>query len=183
VADEDVVMLLQAQHARIEQLFREVLQSERESRQQRFDELVRLLAMHETAEEEVVHPRGRAIPDVADPVIDARLAEERAAKQQLADLVELGTDHPEFTTRLLALRDAVLMHAKREERYEFPYLQQSLDAKSRGRLARAVLAAERLAPTRPHPGIESATGNLLAGPALAVADRVRDEIRKAMADR
>jgi hypothetical protein len=37
-----------------------------------------------------------------------------------------------------------------------------------------------MAPTHPHPGVETATQNLLAGPIAAVADRTRDVVRKAM---
>lgn len=72
------------------------------------------------------------------------------------------------------------MHAKREERYEFPYLTWELDERSRQRLAEAVRAAERLAPTRPHPGTESALVSMLAGPPLAVLDRARDAVREIM---
>ncbi|MEV7141950.1 hemerythrin domain-containing protein, partial [Streptomyces tauricus] len=46
-------------------------------------------------------------------------------------------------------------------------------------LAKAVKAAEAMAPTRPHPGVESATANLAAGPVAALIDRTRDAIRKA----
>jgi hemerythrin superfamily protein len=176
----DVLDLLRAQHARIEELFGEVMHASGPARQERFDDLVRLLAVHETAEEEVVHPRGRGSGGVGDPVIDARLAEEQDAKRQLAQLTDLGTDHPGFLDQLLALRTAVLMHAKREERYEFPYLERNLDPQERERMGTALLTAERFAPTRPHPGVESAVGNVLAGPPLAVVDRVRDAIRDAM---
>ncbi|MER7006426.1 hypothetical protein ABT297_25775 [Dactylosporangium sp. NPDC000555] len=40
-------------------------------------------------------------------------------------------------------------------------------------------AAEAVAPTRPHPGMQSAKGNIAAGPVLAVVDRVRDAVRRA----
>lgn len=176
----DVLDLLRAQHARIEELFREVLHTEGDVRQERFEDLVRLLAVHETAEEEVVHPRGRGSGGVGDAVIDARLAEEQDAKQQLASLSDMGADHEDFGQLLLTLRNEVLMHAKREERYEFPYLERNLAPAERERLGTALLTAERFAPTRPHPGVESAAGNLVAGPPLAVADRVRDAIREAM---
>jgi hypothetical protein len=46
-------------------------------------------------------------------------------------------------------------------------------------MAAAVRAAEAIAPTHPHPGTESATKNMLAGPLLAMSDRVRDLIRTA----
>ncbi|MEQ4299909.1 hypothetical protein ABNF97_00730 [Plantactinospora sp. B6F1] len=44
-------------------------------------------------------------------------------------------------------------------------------------LAAAVRAAEAVAPTRPHPGVESATANLLLGPPVAVVAAVRNAIR------
>ena len=176
----DVLELLLAQHARIEELFGRVLHDTGEARRDRFEELARLLAVHETAEEEVVHPRGRGAGGVEDAVIDARLAEEQDAKRLLAELVDLGVDHPEFERRLMDLRDMVLTHAKREERYEFPRMARHLSPQERERLGTLLLTAERFAPTRPHPGVETATANLLAGPLLAVSDRVRDAIRDAM---
>lgn len=176
----DVLELLLAQHARIEELFGQVLHAGGGPRQERFEELVRLLAVHETAEEEVVHPRGRGDGGVEDAVIDARLAEEQDAKRLLAHLVDQGTGHPEFERQLVQLRDLVLMHAKREERYEFPRMAQHLSPRERDRLGTLLLTAERFAPTRPHPGVESATANLLAGPLFAVTDRVRDALRNAM---
>jgi len=47
-------------------------------------------------------------------------------------------------------------------------------------MAAAIKAAEAIAPTHPHPGVETATRNLLVGPIAAVADRTRDIIRKAV---
>ena len=179
-ADVDVVELLLSQHARIEELFREVLAAAGDQRRDHFEALVRLLAVHETAEEEIVHPLARSSIDGGPDVIDARLAEEREAKELLGSLSEAGTEAPDFEDRLLLLRDAVQMHAKREERYEFPHLRHGLDAATARRLADAVRAAEAFAPTRPHPGVESAAANLMAGPALAIADRVRDAVRAAM---
>jgi hypothetical protein len=178
--DYDVVDLLLTQHERIQELFREVLATEGEDRQERFEELVRLLAVHETAEEEVVHPVARRSIDAGEQVVDARLGEERDAKELLAALYERGVGAPDFTERLLALRNEVLMHAKREERYEFYHLRHKVDPATRRRLAGAVRAAEAFAPTRPHPGVESATANVAMGPALAVVDRVRDAVRSAM---
>jgi hypothetical protein len=47
-------------------------------------------------------------------------------------------------------------------------------------MASTVRVAEKIAPTRPHPGVESATKNLLLGPPAAIVDRVRDAIRGAL---
>jgi hypothetical protein len=136
--------------------------------------------VHETAEEEIIHPLARTLPGAGgDDMVDDRLAEERVAKQTLVTLVEGGVDADGFDTGLLLLRQAVLTHARHEERYEFPHLRQHVPPERLRRLAAALLAAEAFAPTRPHPGTESATANVVAGPALAIIDRVRDAVRRA----
>jgi hemerythrin superfamily protein len=174
----DVVDLLLAQHARIEELFVLVAGGTGEARKDAFDDLVRLLAVHETAEEEVIHPLGRQLPG-GDGLIEDRLAEERQAKELLKTLVETGVGGDGFDEAVQLLRDAVLEHARYEERYEFTRLRQHLPAERLRSLAAAVSAAEAFAPTRPHPGAESAMANLVAGPPLAVVDRVRDAVRRA----
>ena len=48
-------------------------------------------------------------------------------------------------------------------------------------MAKAVLAAEAIAPTRPHPGVESAKANFAVGPFASMLDRARDLIKQAIA--
>lgn len=151
-AAQDAIDLLLAQHARIEELFGQVLGADGAHRRERFAELVALLTMHEAAEEAVVHPLARTQIDAGPEVVDDRLEEERVAKQLLAELDAEGTDAPGFTRRLVSLRDAVLRHAKSEERYEFRQLRHTTDAETRQRLADAVRAVESsAAPTPPPP--------------------------------
>ncbi|WP_406083807.1 hemerythrin domain-containing protein [Micromonospora zamorensis] len=177
--EEDVVDLLLAQHAQIEQLFLLVIGSTGDTRRDAFDDLVKLLAAHETAEEEVVHPLARTLPGGGgDAMVDDRLDEERQAKETLQTLIKGGVDADGFDTGIVLLRDAVLTHARYEERYEFPQLRQHVPVDRLRSLAAAVRAAEASAPTRPHPSAQSAKGNLAAGPVLAVIDRVRDAVRK-----
>ncbi|MEU1959858.1 hypothetical protein [Nocardia sp. NPDC019304] len=45
-------------------------------------------------------------------------------------------------------------------------------------MRRTVELAETMAPTRPHPGVESATANVLVGPFAAMMDRAKDMISK-----
>jgi hypothetical protein len=47
-------------------------------------------------------------------------------------------------------------------------------------LGKAVRAAELIAPTRPHPGVESPVANFLLGPPTAVVDKVRDVVRNTL---
>jgi hypothetical protein len=176
----DVIDLLLAQHARIEELFTLTAGSTGAAKRDAFDDLVHLLAVHETAEEEVLHPLARTLPSAGgDAMVDDRLAEERQAKEMLGALIDGGVDAGGFDEALLLLRDAVLMHARHEERYEFPHLRQHVPADRLAGLAGAVRAAEAVAPTRPHPGAESATANVALGAPLAVIDRVRDAVRRA----
>ncbi|SNR52552.1 hemerythrin domain-containing protein [Actinomadura mexicana] len=175
---EDVVDLLRAQHGRIRDLFDEVMKSEGAAREDAFRQLVKLLAIHETAEEEIVHPVARRLPG-GDGIVDDRLAEEREAKELLAELDGMDTGDPRFLKSLDKLRVDVLTHARAEERYEFDRLKDEFSPAQLKGFAAAVRAAEATAPTHPHPGVESATKNMLAGPLAAVSDRVRDMIRDA----
>ncbi|MFI9722027.1 hemerythrin domain-containing protein [Streptomyces sp. NPDC052396] len=176
----DVVELLTRQHREIRARLDEVLAHTGTERRHAFERLVRLLAVHETAEEEVVHPYARRSVAGGEPVVADRLKEEQAAKRGLTRLEGLDPDDPAFVERFTALREAVLEHAEAEERQEFTRLRQAGDPDRLELLAKAVRAAEAVAPTRPHPGTESAAGNLVLGPANAVADRARDAVRAAL---
>jgi hypothetical protein len=178
--DDDVVALLMRQHGDIRNLFDEVEAAEGDDRQEAFRRLVRLLAVHETAEEEIVHPFVRRNVEGGDEVVAARLEEERSAKETLSTLDELDTGDPKFLPQLLALRADVQEHARAEERYEFIHIRRSSDAATLASLAKGVKAAEAMAPTRPHPGVESAAANVTLGPVAALMDRTRDAVRKAM---
>jgi hypothetical protein len=179
---DDVVELLIHQHGEIHDLFAEVRTSEGDARQQAFDRLVRLLAVHETAEEMIVHPLARTVLPGGADVVDDRLAEEQPAKEMLSRLETLGPGDPGFLPLLEELRLAVLAHGRAEERYEFVKLREEIDAEALTQLATAVKAAEAIAPTHPHPRINTATENLLAGPVAAVVDRVRDAVRRNTSD-
>jgi hemerythrin superfamily protein len=180
-AETDVVDLLLSQHEQIRKLFSQVQDLTGNDRRNAFRRLVRLLAVHETAEEEIVHPLVRKAAADGERVIEDRLWEERGAKEILAALEGMDTDDPAFLTGLRDLREAVLRHARAEEEHEFPLVREEFGEAERRAMATAVRAAEATAPTHPHPGIESAKRNLLAGPATAVFDRTRDLVSGALA--
>ncbi|ONI75226.1 hemerythrin [Actinosynnema sp. ALI-1.44] len=177
--DENVIALLERQHVEIRTLFEVVESATGDKRRDAFHDLVRLLAVHETAEEEVVHPEVRNV-DGGDAVVDARVGEEHRAKRLLSTLHDLGPDAEGFDILLTELKADVLAHAEHEEREEFPLLRKLHDEDRLRSMAGAVRAAEMIAPTRPHPGVESATANLLLGPPLAIMDRARDAIRSVL---
>jgi hemerythrin superfamily protein len=178
---DDVVKFLKGQHNLIKDMFEEVFSaSDPKAREKAFVELRQLLAVHETAEEMVVHPRARNEIADGDEIVDARLHEEHEAKRQLSKLEDMDIDSKDFLDELTKFRDAVVDHAEHEENEEFNKLQRKLDSDDLGRMAKAVLAAEAIAPTRPHPGVESAKVNFAVGPFASMLDRARDLIGAAL---
>src|SRR5919206_252364 len=94
--DDDVVGILLRQPARIRALFGEVRGAEWARKQDAFNELRGLLAVHETAEEMIVRP---AAKDTAgEDEAHARNAEEQANKV-LAELEEMDLSSQEFDVR------------------------------------------------------------------------------------
>lgn len=169
--------LLRRQHDEVKALFEQCLAAEGETRQELFDCLRATLAVHETAEEMTVHPAGRALGPEGTEVVEARLAEERVAKQQLADLEKLTAAGEGVGVALAAFQQAVLAHAEAEEQELFPLLEAASTRDALVEMAGAIRTAEAMAPTHPHPhGPESALGNLLVGPFVAMVDKVRDKL-------
>jgi hemerythrin superfamily protein len=173
---QDVIDVLVDQHNETKRLFGQLKSAKGERKEELFEDLVRLLAVHETAEEEIVHPIARRKIDHGAKVVDSRLHEEDEAKHALAELYDIGVDGPEFDRKLSAFADLVIRHSDQEEESEFKYLRKNVPAEQLRGMAVAVKAAEAIAPTRPHPGVgQSAIANILAGPPMAVFDRIQDK--------
>jgi hemerythrin superfamily protein len=178
---DDVVRFLKDQHNLIKDMFEEVLSaSDDKAREKAFTDLRQLLAVHETAEEMVVHPRARKEISDGEAIVDARLKEEHEAKEQLSALEKMDIGSKEFLEELKKFRDDVVDHADSEENEEFNQLQRELDSDDLKRMAGAVRAAEAIAPTRPHAGVESAKLNFAVGPFASMMDRARDAISAAL---
>lgn len=175
--EPDAVEVVLGQHEHVRALFARLGVAGVQDRQETFDDLLRLLAVHETAEEEVIYPALRRIAG-GEEIAKARTDEEDAAKRALSDLERLGVDGKDFDRRLLAFRDMVLSHVESEEQEALPLLRAHLEPERLRQMATGFLTAEAMAPTHPHRHApESATGNLLTGPFLAMVDRVRDALR------
>jgi hemerythrin superfamily protein len=173
---KDVVSFLLSQHEQIKTLLGQVLESTGDKREEAFTQLRRLLAVHETAEEEIVHPKARRALDNGDDVVSERLEEENEGKQALAELEKLDVNSTEFETKFRDFKDDVVKHAEAEEHEEFNKLAEALDDSQLEKMRSAVKLAEATAPTHPHPGVESATANMLAGPFAAMMDRAKDAL-------
>ncbi len=177
---EDVVELLLARHREAEQLMDEWERSTTvpEVRADAIRQLRRRLSIHESVEEQLVHPLvRRQLPDGHRLVVEV-LAQEQEAKELLAAIEDAqpgSDDHEELVRRLF---EGVRRHAHTEETMVFPALRLHLGPRERMRLGAMVERAERLAPTHPHPHAPS-TGPGVAGiPVVGVLDRARDRVRR-----
>jgi iron-sulfur cluster repair protein YtfE (RIC family) len=179
-AAHDVVEFLIGQHMQIRDLFTEVDKSTGKARRDAFERLVKLLAVHETAEEQLIHPLVRVGVHGGGDIVGDRLSEEREAKEMLVRLEDVGPDSNQFPLLLAKLRASVLMHAHNEEAYEFRYLRREVAASELQPLVSMVRAADAVAPTHPHPGVESAAANTAAGPLMSLFDRTKDMVREVM---
>jgi hemerythrin superfamily protein len=176
-SQDDPVELLLRQHQEIRRLCQEVESNAGDARAEAFARLRRFLAMHETVEEEIIHPLARR--NIGEQVIDARLGEENRGKRVVQELEEIGPASPEFQPLFASFHKAILRHAEHEEHEEFPALGTRSNAELHA-MAVGIKAAEAAAPTHPHPGVGSAAKNLLLGLFAAVAGRIRDLACKAM---
>ncbi len=76
---------------------------------------------------------------------------------------------------------AVLDHAEREEREEFPPVRARESRSTLAGMGALLRAAEKTAPTHPHPSTAgSPIAQWMAGPWAAAIDRARDAIKAAM---
>jgi hemerythrin superfamily protein len=166
-------------HDEIKKLFAKVEASTGDAKRDAFEDLVRKLAVHETAEQEVVHPLLRNAG--GEEIVEKRLTEEKEGEKMLAELLKMGTGDPTFDRTFATLRGAVLEHADHEQEQEHPKIREKVDEERLRKLAKVFRTAELAAPTRPHPlGPTSAAGNLAVGPVVAIMDRARDAVREAM---
>ncbi len=168
----DAVDVLIAQHTDIAALFEAVGGATGADRAAAFTDLVRLIAIHETVEAQVIHPLARHTIDDGEAIIDGRLAEEADIKVALAELDALGCDDPAFDARLPGVRRVVLAHNAAEEADEFGRL--------RSAVPMDILREQVLFIRRAEVATPSATGTpepLTPDRADVIFERVRDVLR------
>lgn len=165
----DIVNRLTEQHDRIEHQFRHTLQVSADARRTAFGRLARLIAVHETIEEEIVHPLTRRC-DPDGHLADHLLAAEHQISDALADTVRADAA-AEPAAAVRALQDMMRAHIRQEEHEEFARLRRFVPADELRGLADAVRVAEEAADD----GDERSEP--LAEALPQTADRVRDALR------
>lgn len=169
----NAVDILERQHAEIKSAFRRAALPGQPGKRA-FRDLVRLLAIHEAAEEAHVHPKARNVLASGKMVTRARLGEEKQAKKLLSELWHSGHGSSGYYRKLRALRRAVLKHAASEEREEFRVLRQFASQPRLWLLGLEVRMTQAVAPTRPHTWANNQIMNKLAAPIFGPFDRTRD---------
>jgi hemerythrin superfamily protein len=171
----DVVGILLEQHARIRDLFTDVKGAAGDHKQQAFDELRALLAVHETAEEMIVRPVAK--DTAGEQEAEARNHEEEEANKVLAELEKMDVRSAEFDAQFAKFERAVIDHAEREEQEEFPAVHDGRTEDQLRSMGTRLRAAEKIAPTHPHPSAAgSPTAQWTVGPFASLVDRTRDAI-------
>lgn len=178
----DVIDLLKHQHTQIRRAFRRAALPG-PIRRRAFHDLVRLLAVHEAAEEAHVHPKVRRALPGGRALAAARRREEKEAKKLLTRLYRIGPDGRGYLGALRELRKAVLAHAGREEREEFAVLRKAAGARRRRLLGLEVRVTQAIAPTRPHRLVNNELANKLAAPVFGPIDRGLDLVGRLAARR
>lgn len=169
----DIIRILLEQHARVHELFAQIERSKGSRKQEAFDSLRALLAVHETAEEMVLRPVSRQV--AGDAVADSRNGEEDEATHLLAALEKMDATTPEFERALAQFKSRVSEHADHEENDEFPVILKKCDEQEREGMGSMLRAAEKAAPTHPHPTAAGSTAAQYAfGPFASLVDRARD---------
>jgi hemerythrin superfamily protein len=172
--NKDVVSRIRAQHDKVRRLFEEAAEPGDEAADA-FRALVRLLAVHETAEEIVVYPTLNSLGREARAAAHARKVEERRCKIELAELEGTARNSAEFANRLESLRVAVETHAAAEEGEVLPILEDRCSAGRLQAIDRLFVGAQLVAPTHAHRlAPVGAVGNLAVGPMVGMFDRFRD---------
>jgi hypothetical protein len=117
---EELVSLITGQHGRIKTLMTAVTMATDVDRFAAFERFRRYLAIHEAAEQALLHPQG-LVTFADDNVSQRRITEEQDAASMITGLEGLG-DGPDFTVQFGLLQEAVTHHAEAEEHEELPAL-------------------------------------------------------------
>ncbi|MGH4014785.1 MAG: hemerythrin domain-containing protein [Pseudonocardiaceae bacterium] len=139
--------------------------------------MVILLATHSVAEEIYLYPATRgAVPD-GDEIASHELEEHQEAEQTMTRLEALTPADADFWPAVRQLIEEVRHHLDEEEGDLFPKLRQYCSEQQLQDLGRKIEQAEKVAPTRPHPGKPSEGSALAAlAPGVGLVDRLRDAL-------
>lgn len=135
------------------------------------------LVQHSVAEEIYLYPTVRKQLSDGDQLADREVAEHDQAEQTMKRLESLTPSDAGFWPAVHELIREVRQHVREEETELFPQLRAACPDSELRELGTKVEQAEKVAPTRPHPGAPSEGGLLAAlAPGTGMVDRIRDAL-------
>jgi len=139
--DMNIQDLIRMDHAKVNTLFTELLQSNDPQKiQEYFGQIYKDLSAHAQAEEEVVYPRVRSFYGQNDT---QELYDEQAEMKQLLDQIKaIDPSSPQFKERNKQLMDIVNDHVRQEESTMFAAIRNNLSSQETEQLATQFKAAK-----------------------------------------
>lgn len=181
MANQDAIELLTQDHRTVEMLFGQYQTATGDRRRELAEEIIKDLSVHAAIEEQMLYPGVRQALPNGDDLANEALSEHAQVKELLDALEGKRGDKPEAASIIERVKNAVRHHVDEEEGRLFPALRQHLSAELLRGMGESMAKAKSMAPTRPHPAApDTPPGNLIAGPAVAMIDKVRDAARDAM---
>jgi hemerythrin superfamily protein len=178
----DVIALIKADHAAVNQLFRRYAalgQGALKSRRQVAERVIKELSVHAVVEEEILYPKVRTLVPNGERLVKEALDEHQSVKEALAELDKSRPESEEFDEVMVRVRDEVRHHVKEEETSDgiLGRLRKHASPSELREMATLMRAAKKVAPTRPHPKAPSTPpGNIFIGAAAAIVDKARDTL-------
>ncbi len=178
---KDAVALLTRDHREVESLFgRYEAATDVETRTEVAHQVVHDLAVHGEIEELRFYPRLREVLDEGDRLADEAIEEHVAIKETLNAIDSMSAYEEGFDPRMRELIAQVRHHVEEEEHELFPRIREALSDEDLRDLGSRLDRARSLVPTRPHPSAPTSPGaKAVAGPPVALVDRIRDALRSA----
>jgi hemerythrin superfamily protein len=176
----DAITMLKDDHKTVEQLFKRFEKAGDGAygeKRQIVDKIVQELSVHAAVEEMLFYPVTRAtVPKTEDIALES-LEEHHIVKWVLSELDGMDPKHERFDAKVTVLIENVRHHVEEEEEDYFPKVRDELGRKALADLGDAMDKAKKTAPTHPHPrSPDTPPGNLVAGTAAGVIDRVGDTV-------
>jgi hemerythrin superfamily protein len=172
--------LLKEDHKTVEALFKQFEEASTPAKKKAITKkIVKELAVHAAIEEQVFYPAVRAAmedEEVQGEVLEA-LEEHHVVKWVLSEIEDLDPEHERFDAKVKVLIENVRHHVKEEEKELFAHVREAMGRKELEQLGAALMAAKKVAPTRPHPRAPDAPPGNILNVGAGLVDRARDAVR------
>lgn len=174
---QDLVDRIVADHRDVEEVFKEIENSDAPSQRRELVELaIAELVRHAVAEEEYLYPTARHVLPHGDELANQKLREHSDAEWAMKQ-IEHTHDDPTFDVLVAKMIEDVRRHMEDEERELLPALRAACEEADLRKLGEKFEHSKRLAPTRPHPSAPNRPPmNKILAPGEGLIDRLRDAL-------